>query len=279
MEVPPEDDRNRDFLLQPPRHVANSLTGRASGPVVQAGVIQNVTFNYQGNSAPTEAARSSTTPLLGTTVPRTRDAIAKVRRTRPNLWEHLLYAGELCVGMEHLQAKRLDYQLGHCLSGRVVLDAAQASSYLDEVFRDLLESSAGVERWMSQEAQDRAFGLPGEPGDPELIAHIAKRLLGVYESLMDSAISLRSVRPPSEMVRLFELAALYPRDSIEEFQSFVETLARETDGASATLAKQDGSVAHITVTYTMSIDPDVTKEFETEERRVASKLRKLARRR
>ncbi|MFI0979778.1 hypothetical protein ACH4SP_22600 [Streptomyces sp. NPDC021093] len=279
MEVPPSDDHNGDFLLQPPQHVSNSVSGQASGPVVQAGVIHNVTVNYQANSASLEADTPPTTGFLGARVPRTPAEVAEVRRSRPNLWEYLLYAGELRVGLEGLQSKRLDYSLGHCSIGPAIPDAAEASFHLQAAFGELEKAGTSVNRWMSQEAQDRAFGLPGSPGDPELIVHIAHRLLGVYESLMDWAIALRSMRPPGDMARLFELASLYSRGSIDGFHRFVETLASETDRASATLAKGDGSVAHITVTYTMSIDPDVIRDFNAERRQVERKPGKRARRR
>lgn len=184
----------------------------------------------------------------------------------PNLWEHLLLAGELCVGLKELESKRFDYFLGHRDGGRMLLDEDGAIAHLEAAFSEVQQVISGAERWLSQDAQDKALGPPGVPGDPELIRHLTGRLLGVYESLIDWAIDLRSERPPAHMLRLFELASLHARASITGFESFVETLVEETDQASAALAGRDGGTATIAVTYVMTIDPDVIKQFEKEAR-------------
>ncbi|MBO0654773.1 hypothetical protein J1792_18935 [Streptomyces triculaminicus] len=242
-----------------------------TGPVFQAGVVHNVTLNYQTGPVATPASLTGQVPAagaLGAKVPRTREELTKTREAMPNLWEYLLLAGELCVGLKGLESKRFDYNLGHRDSGRVLLDEDGATAHLVGAFSEMQQIVSGAERWLSQDAQHKALGPPGTPGDPELIGHLAGRLLGVYESLIDWAVDLRSERPPAHMLRLFELASLYPRASIKGFESFVETLVEETDRASAALARQDGGVATITVTYVMTIDPDVTKQFEKEKRNV-----------
>lgn len=270
VEVSPAESHDGDFLLQPPKHVGNSLSGSVSGPVVQAGMIQNVTVNYRADPDSPPADKAAATGALGVRVPRTREAVGETLRTRPNIWEYLLYAGELYVGLESLETKRLDYALGHRTNGQV-LTGTEAAAYLQASFDELARVSSGVNTWMSRDAQEKAFGLPGVPGTPELIVHIARRLLSTYEALIDWAIDLRSTRPPAKMAKLFEIASLYSRDSIEAFHGFVETLTKEVDEASTLLARQDGSTASITVTYTMDIAPEVIKRFNKEYRRVMRK--------
>ncbi|KPI06062.1 hypothetical protein OK074_4286 [Actinobacteria bacterium OK074] len=282
--VEPVEGDDGDFLLRPPgppapprpvgdppRHVGNAVSGSVAGPVVQAGVIQSVTVNYQagdGSSRPEQPRPATTPPALGAQVPRTAEDIAETRRSRPNLWEHLLYAGELHVGWTALEAKRLDHALGHRTNGPLIRDEAEAMSHLDAAVQELRQISASVGRWLSPDAQLRALGPPGAPGDAALIAHIVQRLLSTYESLIDWAVALRSARPPARLVKLFEVTSRLSEGSIHAFDSFVETLVRQTDEASALLARQDGSTAVITVTYTMTISPDVLDEIDRESRRV-----------
>ncbi|GGR74813.1 hypothetical protein GCM10010252_11450 [Streptomyces aureoverticillatus] len=268
MGVPPLEGQDGDYSLPSPPHVHNSLPGHVAGPVVQAGVIQNVTVHYRPDNESSQPDEATPTGVLGAKVPRTAAGIAEIRRSRPNLWEYLLYAGELHVGLEGLEAKFLDHTLGHRITGQVIADEAGAIDRLQTAFQDLEAVSADVERWMSQEAQTRAFGPPGTPGDPELITHIARRLLAAYESLMDWAVAMRSVRPPSTMVALFEVASRYSQASIEGFREFVTVLVGEVDQASDVLARQDGSTAHIDATYTMTISPEVIKQFDREQRRL-----------
>ncbi|MEU3354304.1 hypothetical protein [Streptomyces sp. NPDC037389] len=194
----------------------------------------------------------------------------------PAAWEYLLFAGELHVGLKDLESKRFDYSLGHRVIGQALPGEAEASAYLTAAFAEGQRIASDVNRWMSQEAQDKAFGLPGEPGDRELITHLAGRLLEVYESLIDWSIDLRSARPPAHMFRLFELASRFMQASIGSFESFVETLVEETDRASAALARQDGEPLRLTVDYVMTVEPEVMKEFDKEKRKVKRRRRKEA---
>jgi hypothetical protein len=38
---------------------------------------------------------------------------------------------------------------------------------------------------LASDVQDAAFGLPGEPGDPDRIIHLAERFVSVQEELLD----------------------------------------------------------------------------------------------
>ncbi|WP_189451706.1 hypothetical protein [Streptomyces abikoensis] len=256
--------------------MTNDLSGNVTGPVIQAGVVHNVTLNYQADPVVAPDPPASEVPAagaLGATVLRTREELARTREAMPAVWEYLLFAGELYVGLKELELKRFDYSLGHRVIGRTLRDEVEANAYLAAAFAEAQRIGSDVDRWMSQEAQDKAFGLPGEPGDRDLITHLARRFLGIYESLIDWSIDLRSVSPPAHMLRLFELAARFMRASIVSFESFVETLVEETDRASATVARQDSEPIRLTVAYVMTIDPDVMKEFDKEQRKVKRRRR------
>ncbi|MFD8994324.1 hypothetical protein [Streptomyces abikoensis] len=256
--------------------MTNELSGNVTGPVIQAGVVHNVTLNYQADPVVAPDPPASEVPAagaLGATVPRTREELARTREAMPAVWEYLLFAGELYVGLKELELKRFDYSLGHRVIGRTLRDEVEANAYLAAAFAEAQRIGSDVDRWMSQEAQDKAFGLPGEPGDRDLITHLARRFLGIYESLIDWSIDLRSASPPAHMLRLFELAARFMRASIVSFESFVETLVEETDRASATVARQDSEPIRLTVAYVMTIDPDVMKEFDKEQRKVKRRRR------
>ena len=58
-------------------------------------------------------------------------------------------------------------------------------------------------------ALERAFGAPGQAGDPDMLAHLAMRWNSVYEEFLDWGARLRGASAPSEYHNLLELLARY----------------------------------------------------------------------
>ena len=71
-------------------------------------------------------------------------------------------------------------------------------------------------------AWERAFGAPGEDGDPERLTHLAKRLNHVYERFLDWAARLRGASVPSDFRNLLELAARFADPPVKEYRRFVD---------------------------------------------------------
>lgn len=149
---------------------------------------------------------------------------------RPSGWEWILHAGVLRQEIDAREDKYRDHLLGYSpRSGKFITD----QEALDALSRNI--SNYG---WLSElfgrvldlRAQDAAFGVPGEPGDPDRIIHLARRMASVYEDFIDLAAELRSMGASSEAVRrVLEIQARWADQPLEAVRSFVDDLVREMD--------------------------------------------------
>jgi hypothetical protein len=118
---------------------------------------------------------------------------------------------------------------------------------------------------------ERAFGVPGEDGDPERLAHLAKRLNDSYERFLDWAASLRSVSVPSQFQNLLELAARYADEPVEKYRQFVDEYAVQVDKLLVDFAA--GRPLRIDAArLVLSYPEEVIDDYEAELNRLRSQL-------
>ena len=165
--------------------------------------------------------RASAGPTAVERVPRTAAELQLLLLQRPPSWEYLLFGGELMSALEALEPKYRDYRLGHAPRHGDLLTPAEAARYISRAMDDASYLSHQLEVFMTQEAQERAFGAPGVPGDVDLIQHLARRWTGIYEGFLDWVADLRGVRAPSSWVTALDLFAKYVDDPIETYRRFV----------------------------------------------------------
>jgi hypothetical protein len=196
--------------------------------------------------------------------PRTPEEMAELLRTQPSGWEYLLYAGVLLEGRQALEDKYRDHDVGFAPTGGPHVDEHGAIKRLQEAFREAEGFGTRVERLLDPTAQERAFGAPGEPGDTERIKHLGRRLVDVYESMLDWAADLRTVHVPEEFRHAFELAARMIDQPLKEFRDFIDRLVSVMDGLAAQLAEPDTEPIEIELELRLSIDECVAGAFHTE---------------
>ena len=79
-------------------------------------------------------------------------------------------------------------------------DATTILNYINRRFNDAMNLSQKMSDLFNDEAaRERAFGAPGEKGDPERPTHLATRLNNVYEQFLDLAAGLRGASVPSQI--------------------------------------------------------------------------------
>jgi hypothetical protein len=182
------------------------------------------------------------------TVPRTTPDIRELTATRPDGWEYLLYGAILLRGIEEHQSDFRDNEIGYAASsGRYVSDDAELASFFKRKFQECARIINHGNRLLAPHLQARAFGAPGESGDPDLIIHMAERLVGVYAELLDWAAEIRGTSRPSEYNTIFELAAQWPNSSIRALKKFVFDYVAKMDRLSDRL--DQGEKVHITHDY------------------------------
>jgi hypothetical protein len=148
------------------------------------------------------------------------------------------------------------------------LDEDGAIQRLRETFREAESFGSSVERLLDPTAQQKAFGAPGEPGDPKRIQHLGGRLVDVYESMLDWASQLRRIHVPEDFRHAFELAARMIDQPIEEFREFIDRPVTAMDGLSGQLAEPDDGPLVIDLELRLSVDESVAAAFHSEMQRL-----------
>jgi hypothetical protein len=214
---------------------------------------------------------SSQQPVLRS--PRTPEQKRELLAQRPGGWEYLLYAGVLWQCREALESKWRDHELGYGRRTREYLDDRQALSFISHVAGDVAVCSENVIRMLNPEVQQRAFGAPGQPGDPALIEHIAMRFVGGYEEMLDVAARLRGVGVSTDLRPLMEAAAHLIDTPLREIRDFIDQFVVETDKFPDLLSAPGDETITVRLSLILTTDDAARKRFERELKHVRRRLR------
>ena len=179
-----------------------------------------------------QAAIANLTGVLASTstidrVPRTEIERQQVLQDRPLGWEYLYFAGQLRHERDRIEAKYRDHEMGYARRTGIEVSHGGIGGYLARTSQEASHLSQTLAQMMGQEAQARAFGAPGQPGDPDRLFHLAKRWNSVYEQFMDWAAGIRAVRALPEYGSALELLARYADGPIERYREFVRQLRHD----------------------------------------------------
>lgn len=130
-------------------------------------------------------------------VPRSSAEEALLLNTRPDGWEYLLFAAVLLRERDALDTAWRDHRIRYSPAGGPVLEDDQAEAMLKTVFREAAAITTNVAPLASPETLESAFGKPGEPGDPEVITHVAERFVDVYRRLLGGQVGSEPPLSPS----------------------------------------------------------------------------------
>jgi TIR domain len=207
-------------------------------------------------------------PLLRS--PRTLEQKRELLAQRPEAWEYLLYSGVLWQQRQALESKWRDHELGYARRTGQHLDDSEALTLLSSSMKDLSVCMANMLKMLDPQARERAFGLPGQNGNPALIEHIATRFIEVYEEVLDIAARLRGTGVSNNMAPVMDTAAHLTDTPLKEIRDFIDQIVVETDNIPDRLALDEPIV--ITLTLTLTIDDEVKNRLEREMEQAANAL-------
>ena len=165
--------------------------------------------------------------------------------------------------LDALEAKYRDYELGFAYM--------TGGSYFDRDAFDFLRTAptrasalmSNFNAVFRADAQERAFGKLGEPGDAARIMHLAERFVDTYESFLDEAARIRGASLAPEFREAQEAAALFGAEAVEQIRDFVNevvesmsTLPELGEGRS-----DDDEPAVLSLTCTLTANTEVMKQF------------------
>lgn len=131
------------------------------------------------------------------------------------------------------------------------------------------------DRVLDARAQDAAFGPPDEPGDPDRIIHLARRVASVYEDFMNLAAELRATAVSSEALRrVLDAEASWANQPVERLRAFVERFVREIDTITERIHR--GEHADIEVVVKLEVGDDLLEEHSQAMREFVREVRRKA---
>jgi hypothetical protein len=262
--VDPQSETDQVFLLVPARFCDKGTPGIGLRPL---GLVSFEALIAGEVVAATEPLGQPPEPAIDR-VPRTPDEEAALLRARPDGWEYLLFAAVLRRRMDALESKYRDHRLRFIRPSPGSPPYADESDFFISAFRDARVLTDNFNRLFDNVAQDRAFGVPGESGDPAEIEHVASRMIDVYEGLIDWAARVRATPLDDEFNKVVELASRFVDQPIQQFRDFVERVVAETDQLPAALRAESPGPITLTLTITLSIEEGLEDELHGELRRL-----------
>lgn len=190
---------------------------------------------------------------------------------QPPGWEYLHFAGALLQGRRALEPKWLDYRAGYSQPSGRYLDHEDAVRYLRGAFSDILVITEPVGAMFSVENHILAFGADGEPGNPTLIEHLAKRVLTLYEGLLDWAARIRGMNFPGEFEYAAELAANVAERPASEVRDFLDHVVEQIGRVPEILARENSEPVRIELWLKLSVDDRAIDAFNRELGKIAGK--------
>lgn len=196
-------------------------------------------------------------------VPETQADIELLLAIRPDFWEYWLYAGALRVGLAALEGKYLDYEMGFAKQTGSVHLGRDAFDFLRTVPTSATNLVENFNAIFQSDVQLRAFGVPGEPGDPVRILHLAQRFLDIYEGLLDQAAQIRGTALPDEFREAQKAGAEFGSEAVHQIRQFI-TECVESMNSLPELGderSEDDEPHQLTLVVELTVDDDVAARF------------------
>lgn len=218
------------------------------------------------------AGSTSAPTALISRVPRTEVERQQTLLARPRGWEFLYFAGQLLHERNAIESKYRDHEIHYAPITREVVERSLVASFISERLNDA-QSVMGkfTDLVNNQAVRERAFGPDGQPGDPERLAHLAKRWNSAYEELMDWAARVRGASVRSEFRNLLESLARVVDEAVDKYRGFVDDFVAQVDALPATLAA--GGQVRIEAFLTITVGDGVMDAYHAEFDRVKDELK------
>jgi hypothetical protein len=264
-QVGPHSESEQVFLLIPSKYCDDGTPGVGLRPRGRAEAEALV----DGEVVATVELPGGTESPRVERVPRNSEEEATLVQGRQDGWEYLLFAAVLRRRMNALESKYRDHQLRFVrpLYGSKLRNS-DVTEFLGSAFGEARVLMDNFNRVFDQAAQERAFGAPGEPGDPVEIDHLASRMIDVYEGLIDWGARVRATPVDRNFDQVVDLSSRFVDQPIQQFRDFVDLVVAETDQLPAALSTDSPEPVKLTLTITLSIEDGLQDKLDAELRRL-----------
>ena len=228
---------------------------RRSDHQLQSGIALT---SYGAAAAPPDVAGVHDPPPPPQRAPRTSADQAALAQAKPVAWEYYLFASELFLRMGDLEGRWRAHGRGAGAGERRSMNTSEARTFLRETFNGLAETVGSADRVFDPAVQERAFGRPGEAGDPDRIRELAQSAVAIYAELLRVSALLRNQHVPAQLADVYQLAAKITDKPIGQLRDFFHTTIQSIDAIGPQLAKNDDhQPITIELTLVLSIDQEL----------------------
>ncbi len=196
-----------------------------------------------------------------TGVPTDETSTQALLATRPPGWEYMYYAGLLKQGFDKQEHRYLDMEMGYAPNVRTFMELQPAHEFLRTTTSRFLALADQFGAVLGQEAQTRAFGEMGEPGNPDRIKHLAGRLVAVYSAFFDVIEDIRGTAVPDELSEARDLAAKAGEKPVQDMRSFITNFAATLDDLPQRL--ETGEDIVLELEFVLTLEDGIMERWST----------------
>jgi HNH endonuclease len=212
--------------------------------------------------------KNSGQPIELDRVPRSPAEEEQLLAVRQDLWEFLLFAAVLRRKTDDLEPEWRAHEAHERRPAADELSDVEARDRLLHVFERPRKTLEAVSRQMAPEAQERAFGKPGEAGDPQLITDFAAGLVAFYRDLLDWSAQLRGSGVPQRFRAVYDLTSEFVDPPIRQFREYVARVVAELDRLPTAL--REGQPIDLALILKLSVDPEFQERARIELDRITA---------
>lgn len=194
---------------------------------------------------------------------------------RPSGWEYMLFGSHLEEGQTKLAPKQRDHFLRYARRTDEIVNLDEVTAHVSRAIGEARFICADLMKVFTPEAQEWAFGSPGEAGDPENIAHLASIFTKAHEDLLDWAARLRGTTVPPEIAKAVEFSARLVDDPIRQISDFVVAACAQMRQIPSLLAdrNEDDPPIELFSELVLTVSDDVVENIDAELDQVIKNLR------
>lgn len=181
---------------------------------------------------------------------------------KPKAWEHRFFSAALRLQITQHASLRRDIQYGLQLGE--VTRISRVGEVIDWVRTRLEEIKMLVEscRRLVTSALEEALGPIGKPGNPELLAYVARRFGDIYGRLLIWTHDFDSVATDVEFERVIQLNSRFSEDVLKKLEAFPDQIDAAIKDAVEAVTRGEKYKGEIILTLNMPINPELSAEMD-----------------
>lgn len=193
--------------------------------------------------------------------------LSELDHARPPGWEYLYFAARLQEGEDLLDNRHTAWE--HGFGRRRSFDSTTHPKGVAALLREESEAAESIVEQLNEifspESVNRAFGLPGEPGDAALLRSTAEALILMYDDMLTWAESLANMPVDTSAREVVEAYAHLLDRPMTQIRAYIARWTKEAERLPQRLrdALQHDKPVRLNMTLKLTIDPKNLKRIKT----------------